>query len=357
MTNPDNDRTQPVPTVASPIVAHLIRFAEHVHVPGADVLGHAKLTAAEVENPEGYLPALRAVDAWDIVSQERPRTAIGLACAENAAAAAGPIAYKAAFEATGRRALQTFLKYRSLASSHLQLSCRSSGRFHVMRIEHLSEVESSGHPVDFSMSIIAGIVCGSFRDGLRRTSFKHAPFGSRKAYCARFGDQIRFEAERTELWFEEEMLDTIRPHADPSFARFLESCLDRRLSLAPPDPAPDDIAQAVQAAAGQGDYRVEAVAKALKLGVRTLQRRARATHRDIGVLLDQARHERALRLLEGPELTLADIAEALDYADERSFSRAFRRWTGQSPGRWRASTHRMDLVRTRQCSTLARGEG
>ena len=45
----------------------------------------------------------------------------------------------------------------------------------------------------------------------------------------------------------------------------------------------------------------------------------------------------AKELLVESRLGLPDIAAALGYADEGSFIRAFRRWTGTTPGAWRES--------------------
>ena len=40
--------------------------------------------------------------------------------------------------------------------------------------------------------------------------------------------------------------------------------------------------------------------------------------------------------LSDPELTLAQVAYLLGYADQSAFSNSFRRWTGQSPRRFRS---------------------
>lgn len=52
-------------------------------------------------------------------------------------------------------------------------------------------------------------------------------------------------------------------------------------------------------------------------------------------LLDEQRRFRALDLLEDPQLSLAQITDQLGYGDLQSFSRAFSRWYGTSPGAWR----------------------
>jgi len=76
------------------------------------------------------------------------------------------------------------------------------------------------------------------------------------------------------------------------------------------------------------------VASDLDMSPRNLQRAlARDGLRYSHLLAEQQRQE-AQRLLESG-LSTAAVAEALEFSDQRSFVRAFERWTGQSPATWR----------------------
>ena len=50
----------------------------------------------------------------------------------------------------------------------------------------------------------------------------------------------------------------------------------------------------------------------------------------------------ALQWLEASDLDVARIAAALDHADASAFTRAFRRWSGTTPARWRAQARTDD---------------
>ena len=52
-------------------------------------------------------------------------------------------------------------------------------------------------------------------------------------------------------------------------------------------------------------------------------------------VLDSVRHEMATACLEDERLSLAEIAFLLGYADQSAFNHAFRKWTGDSPLRFR----------------------
>jgi AraC-like DNA-binding protein len=78
-------------------------------------------------------------------------------------------------------------------------------------------------------------------------------------------------------------------------------------------------------------------ARALHMSPRTLHRRLEQEDARFGEVLDGVRLELARRLLSDASLTLGEIAMRLGFADLATFSRAFKRWTGQPPGQWRRS--------------------
>jgi AraC-like DNA-binding protein len=55
-----------------------------------------------------------------------------------------------------------------------------------------------------------------------------------------------------------------------------------------------------------------------------------------GGLADEARFELGQSLLH-KDRPISLIASALGYADASAFIKAFKRWSGTTPGRWRAS--------------------
>ncbi|PWB64294.1 MAG: AraC family transcriptional regulator [Betaproteobacteria bacterium] len=82
---------------------------------------------------------------------------------------------------------------------------------------------------------------------------------------------------------------------------------------------------------GSGDD----VAQALSLHRRTLNRRLSAQGTTFQKVLDAVRFAVARELLRDSDISIAEIATALAYADYVSFTRAFKRWEGTSPGAWR----------------------
>ena len=77
------------------------------------------------------------------------------------------------------------------------------------------------------------------------------------------------------------------------------------------------------------------LAERLALSSRTLQRRLREAGLSFSQLLDETRQQLVLHYLRDPALELADIAFLVGFSEPGSLARAFRRWTGQSPGEYR----------------------
>jgi AraC-like DNA-binding protein len=103
--------------------------------------------------------------------------------------------------------------------------------------------------------------------------------------------------------------------------------------------ADDDVVERVRGellkAARVGMPGVADVARALGVGVRTLQRQLRAQGTNFGMLSDEVRVCLARQYLGDRVLTIAEIAYLLGFSEPSAFTRAFRRWTGTSPQRFR----------------------
>jgi AraC-like DNA-binding protein len=71
------------------------------------------------------------------------------------------------------------------------------------------------------------------------------------------------------------------------------------------------------------------------MSARTLQRRLGEAGAQFSEVLDAVRADEAKRALAGSDAPIAEIAWRLGFADLATFSRAFKRWTGQPPGTFR----------------------
>lgn len=84
----------------------------------------------------------------------------------------------------------------------------------------------------------------------------------------------------------------------------------------------------------------DALAQRLHLSARTLHRQLREEGTTLQAIKDEVRRERAMDLLQRGRQPLKQVAAAVGFLNEKSFIRAFKGWTGQTPARWRAGSGR-----------------
>ena len=78
---------------------------------------------------------------------------------------------------------------------------------------------------------------------------------------------------------------------------------------------------------------------------RTLHRHLRTEGLAFRQVADEIRFEIACELLENTDMALSQVAAALQYSELSAFTRAFRRWSGQTPSAWRGSHPRVLTLR------------
>lgn len=150
---------------------------------------------------------------------------------------------------------------------------------------------------------------------------------------------LRFEAAQNAICWREE--DVRRPldASDPALHALLVE-QSAREAQARPTVGPTDVPRiraALVQAFDRGLPELNDVAARLHLSPRTLQRRLTEAGTRWHALVEDVRRERALAWVLESERPLAEVADALGYAESRSFIRAFRRWTGQTPGEARSA--------------------
>jgi AraC-like DNA-binding protein len=80
---------------------------------------------------------------------------------------------------------------------------------------------------------------------------------------------------------------------------------------------------------------IDSIAGLMGLSTRTLQRRLSDAGQSFGKLLEDFRFAEAKRLLSEPALAIEEVSARLGYAEQSSFNRAFKKWSGTTPKGWR----------------------
>lgn len=191
-------------------------------------------------------------------------------------------------------------------------------------------------------TIAAGIVCSMIaltRERIlpREVSFRHRAPASVLEHARILGVTPRFGQPHNRVVFR--ATDWERPvlSAHPSLlAVFERHAQDMLAKLEQHGPVSRRLLQLLAKRLQGASPALPEMASALAMSPRNLQRALRDERTSFQALLDHARRELALRHLATPEGSAAEVAFLLGFADASAFTRAFRRWTGATPGAWRA---------------------
>jgi AraC-like DNA-binding protein len=77
------------------------------------------------------------------------------------------------------------------------------------------------------------------------------------------------------------------------------------------------------------------IARLFSMHRRTLHRHLHMEGQAFRRIADEVRFEIACEMLANTDMALTQVAAALKYSELSAFTRAFRRWSGQTPSEWR----------------------
>ena len=84
-----------------------------------------------------------------------------------------------------------------------------------------------------------------------------------------------------------------------------------------------------------GKTDIDSVAKKLAMSKRNLQYKLKNEAISYQELLDQMRNNQAKYFLKQIELSIVEVAFLVGYSEQSTFNRAFKKWTGMTPGEYR----------------------
>ena len=160
-----------------------------------------------------------------------------------------------------------------------------------------------------------------------------------------FQAPLVFDAEQNAVVFPVSWLNRSLPQTDPELLGMLRQqveALEHRYG----DDFPGKVRRVLRLAIMTKQANEEHIATMFSMHSRTLRRHLQEFDTNFDELLDEIRYETARQMLEDTRMTVTQVALALNYANASSFTRAFGRWSGLTPARWRTArqvkVHRQD---------------
>jgi AraC-like DNA-binding protein len=161
----------------------------------------------------------------------------------------------------------------------------------------------------------------------------HAAPAYRGEYARIFPMPVIFESERNAMLITQSWLSERTRSGNPYvFGIFSEHAASLLKSLEESQTVTGRVERLLIPVLHTGDLGMAATAKRMGLSRATLYRKLREEGTSYDALLDDLRHRMALHYLDGRKVSVNQAAYLVGFSDPSVFSRAFKRWTGKSPG-------------------------
>ena len=190
---------------------------------------------------------------------------------------------------------------------------------------------------DSSSAILLTMCRANYGNGLNPVSvrFKHAGSPCRGEYYSFFRCPVEFGAEHNQMIFSLDAVNKQLTSSNPQLAQITDQVMQNYLA----ELDKEDIVQQVKVAIinqlPSGNVTDETISEAVLTSKRSLQRRLNEKGTTFKTILTEVRKDLALKYIHDRKLTLTEISFMLGFSEMSSFSRAFKRWTGESPKEFR----------------------
>ncbi|HEX8283089.1 MAG TPA: AraC family transcriptional regulator [Pyrinomonadaceae bacterium] len=175
----------------------------------------------------------------------------------------------------------------------------------------------------------------------REVHFEHARPADVSEHARIFRAPVHFGAPLTKLVFDTSILELPLVGADPTLGSLLERQAEESLAgAARRGGFAGRVREVIKEGLPGGEARIDAACRRLGVSPRTLQRKLREEGTTFQELLEDVQRALAEFYLRKSEVAICEVSYLTGFSQSSTFHRAFRRWTGRTPGEFRRDNER-----------------
>lgn len=236
-------------------------------------------------------------------------------------------------------ALKRWCRHHALITDDIMLRLATSGDTAAITVEEKAPGQVGEFGLVHVLRNIHGLACWyvDSRIPLQGARFPFEAPAHVEAYALMFpGPGLQFKAAQAEIKFDARYLALPLRRDEKALQQMLQRALpltvlqyrrDRLLV--------EQVRQALANPAAGASHTAETLAVALNMSPRSLHRQLQEEGASLQQLKDEVRFEKAKDLLLRTSKPIKQVAEASGFRNEKSFTRAFREWSGHSPAEFR----------------------
>lgn len=332
-------------SIAATYIYHLLPATAALGVDNAALLRQAGLSESRLAQSDLRLPLWQVLKLLQHLEQHFPQPALGIQLGSQVRPKSFPVLGYAAMSAdTMGDAIGQLLRFEQLVwdVGNAELIC-SDDYCRIRQSTHFPDLVPQTL-IEMSMAGWVSIGRELLNDNTRlrqealpsAVHFRRAAPADTRIYDDFFRCPVVFSQAENALIFPASLMQEPTRDADPQMQQWMQqqgtqllSHYDQELNLT------NEVRAAIYRLLQQGEPELERIAASLNINPRTLRRKLQEMNSGVKELVDEMRQELALLYLQQPRLSLVDIAFMLGFSEQSAFTRAFKRWQGMPPGRYR----------------------
>ena len=296
------------------------------------------ISLEDIGNLDARIPISKLTTIWDIAKEYTQQPGIGLYVGGEIDPARFSVVAQASFQCeTIRDVLRVYARFFSVVNEAASLNLIEDADCAILEFTSVS-------PDWYSISemermVITALARCDYLTGRRIKpqcfNFQHAKPEYIDDYERVCQGELRFSQAQTGIVFKKSVLDLPVKHGNPYLLSVLTSYAEkllRKLKVSSSSDIKTKVKRFIRKNLAENSHLdVECAAKALHMSRHTLYRKLKKEEVSFQSLVEEVRQKEAKRYLRENKVSISELAFLLGFSELSAFSRAFKRWTGESP--------------------------
>lgn len=325
--------------VQSWVLPHLIALVERQGIDATSIRNLPGLS--DLTDPDARVPEASAEGAWKLAARLTGDDAIGLhVAAEMPRGALDLVEYALRSSASLGAGLERLAHYGHVLSDRVATRMEANDGGLLFIVRDIGNTVLHPARAEFGLAIVLKLARESTGIDVvpLQVCFAHRSLQDASEYESFFRAPVRFEAGSNSMLLKAGDAARPMPGRDEALSAIIRRRLDKLLHERTRHVGGSLSAQVrylMVEHLGEKTLTPGWIANGLAVSPRTLSRRLAEEGTSFRTLLDDVRRDFACALLQDRGANIGDIAFFLQYSEPAAFTRAFRRWTGRTPGEYR----------------------
>lgn len=327
-------------TIFAPALDLTCKVLKSCGIDPEPLLQAQNIDPASIGDPNARISKKAINAAWNTAESFISEPGFGLRAADYLHPShLGALGYAWLASTSLRTALNRVSRYVHFVADDIEVDLDESADLFTVTVAESGKSDRSAWASDSSLAILVALCRMNYGDRLTPVSveFHHGTPEDTGAYFGYFRCPVLFGRDADRINLPLEAVDEKLPSANPQLAQLSDQVMIQTLGRLSKERIVPRVKSIIIDLLPSGNVSDEQVAAELNMSTRALQRKLNRKETTFKQLLTEVRQELADKYIRNNQLSLTEISFMLGFSEVSSFSRAFKRWTGESPSEYRDS--------------------